>query len=255
MKKKKKELLHPQQWQVIVLVANHLDPTTLALASCVSKLWFLAMSSDHLWQPIVASTYPSLPALPYRRLYALGRASDKRSFQKKRQQPPLLCMSDLIFSVTVSLACSPVAAFAKSGSELGGVKEDAVFLFDINLPGGGGGVADMEEGLRGDSLRVTWEAVLEGYGCKFTMLEWRGGGGRRHFAVSGTEVLYSEELPAPGCCAAASGLAADVRVGWKEKSCGRVVVEKIRLGVMSVVSWRYVQVVDALRYLQHFLLD
>ncbi|CAH9079208.1 unnamed protein product [Cuscuta europaea] len=264
MPKKRKNLKESKmnpEWEVIVLVSNHLCPKTLSLAACVSKLWHLCMSSDHLWQPILASTYPSLsslrladPAVPYRRLYALGHASDKRRVQNQQPQPPVISLSDVIFSVTVFHRDSPLLSLVKPGRELG-MHENGVFLFDLEPTGDERRLALVGGNRLPHDVRVTWEAVLEGYTCKFTMLEC--GGEKRSF-VSGMEAWYSEELPSPGCCPCSkgtvSGLVADLRLGWKKESCGRVLVEKISLGVMSVAEWRYVQVVDVLRYLQHFLL-
>lgn len=45
---------------------------------------------------------------------------------------------------------------------------------------------------------------------------------------------------------------ADLRLGLKVED-GRAVVERMSAGVLSIVSWRYLYVEDALRYLQHFL--
>ena len=57
----------------------------------------------------------------------------------------------------------------------------------------------------------------------------------------------------PGCCSgrAGSGLLADLRLGFCGADGGRG--GKVGVGVLSVVSWRYVTVDDSLRYLQHFL--
>ncbi|XP_019187719.1 PREDICTED: probable F-box protein At5g04010 [Ipomoea nil] len=247
----------PPQWQVIALVANHLDPKSLAVASCVCKLWFISMSSDHLWRSICTARFPSLstlrladPGVPYRRLYALGRASETRRLRKR--PPPLLSMSSIIFAVNVFHKGSSLITVVKPGSELD-VDRNGVFRFDVDVAvagGGGGSLAGMQE-LR--DVRVTWDVVLEGYQCKFTMLDCEGKGN----LVSGLEAWYSEELPAPGCCSASndavSGLVSDLRLGLKER-CGRIVVANMSLGLLNIVSWRYVLVVDTLRYLQHFLL-
>ncbi|XP_031103790.1 probable F-box protein At5g04010 [Ipomoea triloba] len=242
----------PPQWQVIALVANHLDPKSLAVASCVCKLWFISMSSDHLWRSICTARFPSLsalrladPGVPYRRLYALGRVSETRRL-RKRPPPPLLSMSSIIFAVNVSHNGSSLIAVVKPGRELD-VDRNGVFRFDVDVAGGGS-LAGMQA-VR--DLRVTWDVVLEGYQCKFTMLDCEGKGN----LVSGLEAWYSEELPPPGCCSndAVSGLVSDLRLVFKE-SCGRIVVANMSLGLLNIVSWRYVLVVDTLRYLQHFLL-
>lgn len=99
-------------------------------------------------------------------------------------------------------------------------------------------------------VRVMWDVILEGYKCVFNVMNCKGKG---RF-VLGLEGWFSEELPPPGCCSSdtVSGLVADLRLGLKVED-GRAMVEKISAGILSIVSWRYLFVEDALRYLQHFL--
>ncbi|KAL5067147.1 hypothetical protein RYX36_018034 [Vicia faba] len=91
-------------WEVLILVAHHLDPKTLAIASCVSKSWLHSMSSDELWKPIVTDHFPSLSTLPstvsYYRLFALGHCAALR----RRQIPPkpTLSLSDLVFGISIT---------------------------------------------------------------------------------------------------------------------------------------------------------
>lgn len=101
-----------------------------------------------------------------------------------------------------------------------------------------------------DELRITWNVVLEDLGGVFSMMDCRGKGS----FVLGLEGWFSEELPPPGCCSSAvpSGLAADVRLGLRER-CGKVLIEKVSVGVLSIISWRYMRIDDVLRYLQHFM--
>lgn len=124
--------------------------------------------------------------------------------------------------------------------------KNGVFRFDIDVEGGGDVAFDEL-----DSLRITWNVVLEGFKGVFTMMDCWGKGS----FILGLEGWFSKELPSARCCSggAASGLVADLRLGLRE-SGGRVVVEKMGVGVLSIVSWRYVCLDDALRYLQHFLL-
>ncbi|KAL0334342.1 UNVERIFIED_CONTAM: hypothetical protein Sangu_1590400 [Sesamum angustifolium] len=237
-------------WQVLDLVANHLDPGTLATAACVCKSWSVSMSSDHLWQPLCSSTYRSLSNLraaasdvSYSKLYSLGRAADKRRVQKPLK--PHLSLHDLFFAVDVQTSRESVVTVVKPGGELK-VDKNGVFRFDIEVE---------SEKLVGfealDSLRITWNVVLEGFKGVFTMMDCKGKGS----FVLGLEGWFSKELPPAGCCSseAASGLVADLRLGLRE-SGGKVVVEKMSVGVLSIVSWRYVCVDDGVRYLQHFLL-
>lgn len=241
----------PPSWQVLELVAHHLDPETLATAGCVSKSWSISMSSDHLWQPICSATYPSLSNLraasstpvPYSKLYSLGRAANKRRLQKPPK--PHLSLRDLFFSVDVQNSRESVVTVLKPGGELK-LDKNGVFRFDIDVESD-----RLVEFEALDSLRITWNVVLEGFKGVFTVMDCKGKGS----FVLGLEGWFSKELPPAGCCssAAGGGLVGDLRLGLRE-SGGKVVVEKMSVGVLSIVSWRYVCVDDALRYLQHFLL-
>ncbi|KAL2535017.1 putative F-box protein [Abeliophyllum distichum] len=238
-------------WQVLVLVANQLDPKTLAIASCVCKSWSISFSSDHLWQPICAAQYPSLStlraaanaAVSYRKLYALGYMSEKRRVQKPPK--PHLSLQDIMFAIDIHNTRSCIVTSIQPGGELE-VDKNGVFRFDIDIK------SDKLVAFEAlDSLRITWNVVMNGFESVFTMMDCKGKGN----FVLGLEGWFSKELPLPGCCSSggASGLVADLRLGLTV-SGGRVVVEKMSVGVLSVVSWRYVWVDDVLRYLQHFLL-
>ncbi|CAI9765644.1 unnamed protein product [Fraxinus pennsylvanica] len=238
-------------WQVLVLVANHLDPKTIAIASCVCKSWSISMSSDHLWQPICAAQYPSLSnlhasanaAVSYSKLYALGYMSEKRRVQKPLK--PHLSLQDIFFAIDINDKRSCIATIIKPGGELE-VDKNGVFRFDIDVESDKLVAFDTT-----DNLRITWNVVMKGFESVFTMMECKGKGN----FVLGLQGWFSKELPLPGCCLSggASGLVADLRLGLRI-SGGKVVVEKMSVGVLSVVSWRYVWVDDVLRYLQHFLL-
>ncbi|CAK9185922.1 unnamed protein product [Ilex paraguariensis] len=239
-------------WLVLGLVSNHLDPKTLAMASCVCKSWSVSMSSDHLWQRICSTHYPSLsnlraanPAVSYRRIYALGCMSVKRRLRKAPK--PRLSLDNLVFAVDVRNAGNtPIFAVLKFGGELD-IDPSGVFRFHIDVKKESLLVFD---GL--SNLRLSWNVVLKGFQGAFSMMDCEG----RGTCVPGTEGWFSEELPSPGCCSgggAASGLVADLRL-WLRATGEKMVVEKVSVGVLSMVSWRYVRVDDALRYLQHFLL-
>ncbi|XP_060186450.1 uncharacterized protein LOC132615870 isoform X3 [Lycium barbarum] len=92
-------------------------------------------------------------------------------------------------------------------------------------------------------LRVTWDVILDGYKGVFSVMNCKGKG---RF-VLGLEGWFLEELPTPGCCSSdtVSGLVADLRLGLKVED-GRAMVEKISAGILSIVSWRYLFVEDAL---------
>lgn len=115
---------------------------------------------------------------------------------------------------------------------------------------------EMEESEGFEEVNVTWNVVLKGWRGVFTMMDCKGKVG----LVPGGQGWFSQELPAPGCCskAVASSVVADLKVGvcgGEESSDenGKVRVDKVSVGILSVVDWRYIGVEDGLRYLQHFL--
>ncbi|XAR69904.1 hypothetical protein NMG60_11001669 [Bertholletia excelsa] len=234
----------PPPWEVLLQVAYHLDPKTLATASCVCKSWLACMSSDHLWQPLCSAHFPSLShlsaaaAVPHRHLYALGHASAARRLRKALK--PRLSLHHLLFSIQIENidVSHHVFAMLRPVSDLD-IDSGGAFRFDITVE---------DENFEGFNvkgrLRVTWNVVLKGFKGVFVMMELEG--------------WFSEELPSPECCSvgAASGLVADLRLGLGGSSYDgeKTVVEKVGVGVLSIVSWRYASVDDVLRYLQHFLL-
>ncbi|KAI3811731.1 hypothetical protein L1987_21460 [Smallanthus sonchifolius] len=243
-------------WQVLELLANNLDPKTLATASCVSKPWHAAMSSDHLWEHLSTTHFPSLshlrslavPPLPYHRLYNLGFTSTKR--RQKPTSKPLITLQNLTFIITLNNSTSPPITITRPGSTLS-LDHKSLFRFDFD-------VRDRDTWLLfdvSDDTKVTWNVVLRGFEGVFTMMDCKGKGS----FISGSDGWFSAELPAAGCCAAgcggASGMVAEMRLVMKEEvgEGGRTVVGSVNVGVLSVVSWRYVGVDDGLRYLQHFL--
>ncbi|CAI8602093.1 unnamed protein product [Vicia faba] len=237
-------------WEVLILVAHHLDPKTLAIASCVSKSWLHSMSSDELWKPIVTDHFPSLSTLPstvsYYRLFALGHCAALR----RRQIPPkpTLSLSDLVFGISItSKRDSRVVAGASRPVDALVVDPPGVFSFGVGLEDC---LLRKNEGLE-EVLKVTWNVVVKGWRGVFTLMDCE----RKVRFVAGGEEWFSQELPAPSCCSkvVASSVVADMKVVMCDGG-GKVKVEKVSMGILSVVDWRYVGVEDGLRYLQHFLL-
>ncbi|KAJ7976717.1 F-box protein [Quillaja saponaria] len=242
-------------WEVLVILSQYLDPKTLALASCVSKSWSDSMSSDHLWKPIFTSHFPSLstlqltnPTVPYRRLFAIGRAAAKR--RQQTPSKPHISLDNLIFAVTISTTKSHVVTVAKPGDELLVDPHNGVFRFDVDVREESGLV---NEGLK--EVKISWNVIIKGWRGVFTMMDCDG---TMSFAA-GAEGWFSEELPMPGCCsnAGATGIVADLKLGLSDGKQnyrdGKVRVNKLSVGILSIVDWRYVSVEDGLRYLQHFL--
>ncbi|KAG1365471.1 F-box protein [Cocos nucifera] len=246
----------PPPWEVLLLVAQLLDPKTLATASCVSKPWSSAMSSDHLWKPICLSHYPSSlhlittnPSLSARHLFALLRSSS----QRRRRNPsiPRISLRHLIFAIDVFQRDVPVLSLAKPGEELLRSDHGGVFRFEAAVNDGSDAILEV-----GEVVKIGWTVVMKGWRGAFRMMD-RVGKGR---AAGGRGLWFSEELPRPGCCSASmgGGLEAELglelcddRVGDEE---GRRRVGRMSLGLMSIADWRYVGVDDGLLYLQHFLL-
>ncbi|KAH9648981.1 hypothetical protein KPL70_025803 [Citrus sinensis] len=196
------------------------------------------MSSDYLWQPICSSHYPSLsnfkltdPSdISYRRLFSVGYSATKQ-------------VDALIFTL------------AKSANELRCADTSGVFWFDIDINVNcfrSFGLIDLQE-----EVGITWNVLLRGWGGVFAMMDYEG---RVSFSPAASESWFSEELPSPRCCSseAASGIVADLRLGFSSSNVfcedEKVRIEKVCVGMLSIVNWRYVTVDDGLRYLQHFLL-
>lgn len=239
-------------WQVVVLISHHLDPDTLALASCVSKSWRLAMSSDDLWTRICQSQYPTLsslhrldPSISHRRLFSMARSS----YSGRSHAPPpdpRVKLHHVSFVVDVDIGSSRVLSLVRPGDALH-VDPDGVFRFDIE-------VGDSVTAPASEVVRVGWWVVGRGWTGVFGMV----GDGAKGRSMGPSGRWFSEELPACGCCMVgqASGLVAEVGLGFGEGGGSKEVVrlETVKLGLLSVVSWRYVSVNQGLRYLQHFLL-
>ncbi|XP_047331773.1 probable F-box protein At5g04010 [Impatiens glandulifera] len=241
-------------WQVLALVATHLDPKTLALASCVSKQWLVTMSSDHLWKPICTLHFPAVstlrsadPTVSYRRLYSIGIISASRRL--RRAPEPVLSVGHLIFTL-IAYATTPIGggvvlAVATTKRRLTPSLR-GMFRFDVEV---NNGTWLPRRSL--NKIRVTWNVSLEGYEAVFTMMDCKA------IMGPGIDCWMSEELPSTRCCCsgadeANSGMAAEGRLRIVEKD-GKVKIENIGVGMLSVMSWRYMGLEDGLRYLEHFL--
>ncbi|KZV27332.1 hypothetical protein F511_02441 [Dorcoceras hygrometricum] len=205
------------------------------------------MSSDHLWKPFFSDNYPYLSNLlptaasestSYHKLYSLGHAAEKR-----RLRPPPradLSLHHLIFFIDIRTPRETILTVVKPGAELKLDKSGSIFRFDMDV--------ETKKSVGLEALKITWNVVLEGFRSVFTMMDCEGKGR----SLIGLEGWFSKELPPAG--GGSSGLVVDLRVGLRSESGGEFVIEKMSLGVLSIVSWRYVGVDEVLRYLQHFLL-
>lgn len=242
----------PPPWEIVLLVSHHLDPKTLAVASCVCKSWCASMSSDNLWKPACASHFPCLsalqstdPALPYRRIYSLGLAASR--CRVRAPAKPRLSLDDLVFFVDVRSEELHIATVSKPGDE---IEPDPNGLFRFELGADEQCLSAMEIM---DDVRITWIVALRGWKAVFAMMECDG---KANF-IPGTEEWFSQELPSPGCCSstAASGLLADLKLGFCSRTVtgGKIKLESVSVGILSMARWRYVSMDDGLRYLQNFL--
>lgn len=242
----------PPPWEVVLLVSHHLDPKTLAVASCVCKSWCASMSSDNLWKPVCASHFPSLsalqstdPALPYYRIYALGFAASRCC--PRSPAKPRLSLDNLVFVVDVRSEDLRITTVSKLGDEIA-PNPNGLFRFELST--GEECLSTMEIM---DHVRITWIVAIRGWKAVFTMMECDG----KASFIPGAEGWFSQELPSPGCCsnAAASGLVADLKLGFcsRRATGGSIKVESVSVGILSMARWRYASMDDGLRYLQNFL--
>ncbi|CAK7342700.1 unnamed protein product [Dovyalis caffra] len=247
----------PPPWEVLVLVAHHLDPKSLAIASCVSNSWYMSMSSDHIWQPICMSHYPSLsnlkithPFVSYNRLYGMAYIAAKR--RVRGPSMPQFCLDSLIFDIHIMGTKKnhpTIIKIAKLGNEFCH-DHNGVFRFDF-----GASNQECSSSMNGmlEDVQITWNVVLKDWSAVFTMMDYEG---KARFSP-GSVGWFSQELPSPRCCSSdgSSRMVADLKLVFCNRRDGgdKVRVDKVSLGILNVVNWRYVTVEDGIRYLQHFL--
>ncbi|XP_057547354.1 probable F-box protein At5g04010 [Amaranthus tricolor] len=240
----------PPPWEILDLVSHHMDPQTLAIASCVSKSWSRCFSANHLWDPFCTTAFPSLSSLtaavvPRHRLYALAHA--EALHRKRKPRKPCISLHGLVFALSVRLPTGEVNVIMPCSD----MRWDphGLFRFDVRVD------EEREWGLEElKEAKVTWVVAEREWKAVFTVAE-DSGAGKLASVVDG---VFSKELPLPGCCVSTSavsgGHVADIRVGLKEQDNKRMnKIEKISVGIMSVFNWRHVSVDDALIYLEHFL--
>ncbi|KAK6941757.1 hypothetical protein RJ641_027134 [Dillenia turbinata] len=204
-------------WEVLFLVSQHLDPKAMAIASCVSKSWDFSLSSDHIWKPLCSSQFPSIsnlhgnynakPPPSYRRLYALGQASVQRRHRKPLKAR--VSVEDLLFAIDLlDKSNGRILSLRIPGSDL---EHDphGLFRYDVNVGGLTVPIEAVEDGV------MTWNVVMRGWSGVFTVMECKGKGS----FLRGSDGWFSAELPSAGCCscAAGSGLAADLKLGFRNE--------------------------------------
>ncbi|KAL0919782.1 hypothetical protein M5K25_011900 [Dendrobium thyrsiflorum] len=244
----------PPSWEVVILVSQYLDPSTLATSSCVSKSWRTAMSSPNLWLPLCLSVYPSSshllslsPPPSPRILFSLLNLASRR-LPPPPPPSPLLSLSHLLFTLDVFIPnlTTPLLSTAIKGEDL--EKEfHNVFHFDVDVSAAASTatVAEKEE-----DVRVVWMVMRKEWGGAFMMMEVKGKGRE----VGDTGLWFEEEVDGPKCCAAAAergGMVAEVGLVFSGEE-RRVI--KVSLGLMRRDGCRYVGLRDALLYLQSYLL-
>ncbi|KAJ0980892.1 hypothetical protein J5N97_009147 [Dioscorea zingiberensis] len=233
-------------WESLPLIALFLDPNSLATSTCVSKSWHAAMSSDHLWKPILSSHYPSSLHListstSHHSLFSLLRNSTILHRRHRQPPPPRIALHEVFFAVDVFCGEVRVVSQGKWASEFEG-DSGGSFRFGCEVEGESG---------QGE-WRVVWMVVMEGCKNAFSMIE-RVDKGR---VVGGNGLWFSEELPAAGCCVGVSGggggggLVTEVGLEFCDgEDGGRRRLKRVSLGVLSVLGCRYVALDDGLRFL------
>ncbi|WOK96178.1 putative F-box protein [Canna indica] len=241
-------------WEVVELLSQFLDPKTLAAASCVSKSWYAAFSSDHLWKPICHSAFPSsrhlTTSVSPRHLFLLLHTASRR--RRRTPSPPILSLRRLLFMVDVFQRGAPVLSLAKAGEEL--VPLHDVFRFDVPVAGGGAVGS-------GEETRVVWTvATME---CREAFVLMNCVGEFEGKSVGRDELWFSEKLPcSASCCCSASPtdveayrLEAQVFMELSDHGAGEGKrVAKVCFGMMNCRAWRYIKVEEGLLYLQSVLL-
>nr|TKS00008.1 putative F-box protein [Populus alba] len=253
-------------WELLFLVAQYLDPKSLATASCVSKSWSESFSFEDIWRPICSAHYPSVynlklveTQLSCHRLYGIAStAASKLQLQKPIK--PHLPLKDLLFVINASTGeTSTLFTLSKPCDELQ-VDSNGIFRFAVDI--------DLESSLKKEAIReikVTWNVVLRGWKAVFIMMESYSG--KASLVPEAEDLLFSKELPLPGCCSnmvTASSLVAELKLGFCSENCtdeeegieddGKFKRGELSLAIMNTEHWRYLSMDDALRHLQHFLL-
>ncbi|KAF9679586.1 hypothetical protein SADUNF_Sadunf06G0030200 [Salix dunnii] len=230
MSKRSPNSSSPPPWEVLALLAHHLDPKSLGLASCVSKLWYMCMASDHIWKPFCMSHYPSLsnlkithPFVSYHRLYAMAYVAAK--LRARGPSEPQFSIDSLIFDIHIlgTKDNHPIVKIAKPGNEFC-YDHNGLFRFDFGANNYEclSSVNKMLEG-----VKITWNVVLKDWSAAFTMMDYEG----KVRYSPGSKGWFSQELPRPRCCSSdsTSGIVADLKLEfYSEKDCGdKVRVDKI----------------------------
>lgn len=241
-------------WEIVSLVSDHLDPKTLSVVSCVNKSWNKLMSSDFLWERICDQYYPSLLKLhrssdtcatfSYRSLYAMALAASKR--KPPIPLKPRLSLTDLVFAIDIHTNDDRSFSVLKPCSELKANK-DGLFQFQFNF-----NVEEEEEedlvdfeSKKGDISSVTWNVLKkEDWPRIFTVID---GAAQQTNSHDGAEKTFTKNVLATACCPSNpdSGMKAELRLELARR--------KITLAFINSLTWRYLTLDDALRYLQCFI--
>ncbi|XP_010555766.1 PREDICTED: probable F-box protein At5g04010 [Tarenaya hassleriana] len=229
-------------WEVLYLVAGYMDDKTIAIASCVSKTWNLSFSSDQLWRSLCATRHPYLsavktasPAISYTRLYSIAESAARHRHLVKREPKPKISLSDLTFVAHV-WGTNVNTTAVKHGKDIM-VPPGGPFWFSVDVNHHDGSSGDTTE------AKVTWNVVFRESESVFTMVD----------CVTELPMitLFSQDLPAPEYClfSSGSGLAAVVKIQLNHDW-----IKRMGLGILNRVDSRYLNVDEALRYLERFLL-
>ncbi|KAG6779016.1 hypothetical protein POTOM_015380 [Populus tomentosa] len=201
-------------WELLFLVAQYLDPKSLATASCVSKSWSESFSFEDIWRPICSAHYPSV-------------------YNLKLVDPALV--------TAFTVDSNGIFRFAVDIDLESSLKKEAIREIKVTwnvVLRGWKAVFIMMESCGGKASLVPeaedlFSKELPLPGCCSNM-------------VTASSLVAELKL---GFC---SENCTDEEEGIEDD--GKFKRGKLSLAIMNTKHWRYLSMDDALRHLQHFLL-
>ncbi|KAM7265245.1 hypothetical protein ACFE04_002928 [Oxalis oulophora] len=252
----------PPSQEVLNLVGGHLDPQSVAIASCVCKSWNDTLSSEDIWRDVCKIHYPSLaavvsdPPLPmdrrlapvslppvtYRRLCAMGFSAVLR--RHKHVVPKIrISIDDLIFNIVVKTRYDRENPIISLWNPSPCPSTEGRFKFNIETdPVDLVGVPEQCQYVQ---YVVTWNVFLKG---------WRG----MHSIMDNSRAPRHMPLTCKVRCSSSEKIIATFELVPTIINNGEIIkANKVIVGMQGV--WRHANdslltVDEGLRFLQHFLL-
>ncbi|KAG5377421.1 hypothetical protein IGI04_042017 [Brassica rapa subsp. trilocularis] len=238
MHKENDEQPPPPSWEVLNAISYHMDPETLAVASCVSTTWLKCFSSENLWKSIMTarSSQRSCPyeialehteggIVSYKRLVSAVERDAKRRRKGQLEEAVKISLSDLSFIIHVSTKTKKASVYKKG--------KDLVFdpndKFQIEVDVSKAGITAGK-----DEVRVTWQIM---YKEKFFTVADTVRSLDTKYGWFVDKLEYKDNRKLVG----------DVKTSFKED-----VLEKIGFAIVDSDGWGSLLVDGFLRYLQRF---